>query len=86
MLVESFGRNSQLLVEWLAYHRLQGFEQFLLYINEDSAKLRALLRTHIEQGFVNVVEWQWRKTNTSSWAHQIPQLSSCIWRFRGVAK
>ena len=86
MIKASLGRNRELLLEWLAYHRLQGFERFLLYSNEDSAALRALLRPLLAEGAVDVMEWQWPAGGTNHWAHQIPQLNSCVRRFRGLAK
>ena len=86
MMRESLGRNGELVLEWLAYHRLQGFERFLIYSNEDCAALRAALRPQIEEGVVDVLDWQWPESKISNWAHQIPQLNSCVQRFRGVAK
>ena len=75
--------NMQLLLEWLAYHRLQGFEHFLLYSDGDPIPLRAALSIYMEQDFVDVVDWEWP---THGFHHQQAQMHSCLYRYRGLAR
>ena len=87
MFRSTLRRNKVLIVEWVAYHRLQGVEHFYVYANEDPALSRAALAPYIAEGLVDVVDWRWNvpRSNTTGWARQHPQLHSCIHRYRGLA-
>jgi hypothetical protein len=70
------------LEEWLHYHRLLGFEHFILFDNESARPLRDTLRHHIESGLVTVHEVAGRSM-------QIPSYRQCLQqhgaRFRWLA-
>ena len=83
MLRHELGRNRDLVLEWLAYHRLQGVEHFYIFSNGDTRALRRLLRPYVEEGAVEVIDWEW---NSTSWVHQLPQTNACIYRYRGLAR
>ena len=71
------------VLEWIAYHKLQGFEHFYVYANEDPAPLRRLLAPYIAEGLVEVVDWQWP---TPGFQHQEAQINSCVYRYRGLTR
>ena len=75
--------NSERLLEWIAYHRLQGVGHFLVYANEDPAPLRRLLAPYVAEGLVDVVDWEMPQPG---FVHQVPQTTSCIYRYRGLAR
>lgn len=76
--------SSQLgLLEWVAYHKTQGMDQFLIYSDGDPAPLRETLGTYIAEGVVEVVDWSWPD---HGYHHQQTQMYSCLYRYRGVAR
>ena len=75
--------NADRLLEWLAYHRLQGFGHFLIYSDGDPAPVRGLLQGYISEGVVEVVDWEWPD---SGFHHQQAQLQSCLYRNRGAVR
>ena len=86
-------RNREMIVEWIAYHTLQGLQHLYVYANEESRDIRTLLRPHIASGLVSVIEWRWPsrgqsrlRSNVSKWTHQLSQLNSCVHRYRGLAR
>lgn len=74
---------TQLLLEWLAYHRLQGFEHFMIYTDGDPSPLLKSLRVYVEEGIVDVVDWEWP---TYGFQHQQAQMHSCLYHYRGIAR
>ena len=85
-------RNSDLLMEWIAYHRLQGVGHFLIFAHEDPAPLRRLLAPYAAEGLVEVVDWEPppcdRPQNYGfehAIAFQLLQTTSCLHRYRGLA-
>ena len=83
MLRHELGRNRDLTLEWLAYHRLQGVEHFYIFSNGDTRALRRTLRPFVDEGVVEVLDWEW---NLTSWVHQLPQTNACIYRYLGLAR
>ncbi len=75
--------NSQLVLEWIAYHLLQGFEHFLIFPNEHPARIRRILAPYIAEGLVDIVDWEWR---TPGFQHQPAHINSCLYRYRGLAQ
>ena len=81
-----FGQpNSQLLLEWIAYHLLQGFQHFLLFPNEDPSRLRRLLAPYLAEGLVDIVDWEWPGP-APGFQHQPAHINSCLYRYRGLAQ
>jgi hypothetical protein len=74
---------NQSVLEWIAYHKLQGFEHFYIYADENPAPLRRLLAPYIADGLVDVIDWEWP---TPGFKHQEAQINSCVHRYRGLAK
>ena len=88
-----YGRpNAELLAEWLAYHRLQGVDHFLVFAHEDAAPLRRRLAPLIDEGLLVVVDWE-SPPHPRPGAHrgadfvpfQFLQTTSCLHRYRGLA-
>ena len=82
-------RNRDLMVEWIAYNVLQGAQHFYVYVNEDSRDTRTLLRPHVDDGLVSIVEWRWNASqpnNPTNWAFQLTQINSCRKRYSGLAR
>ena len=75
--------NAQLVLEWIAYHHLQGVQHFLIYPNEDPAPARRLLAPYIAEGLVDMVDWEWR---APGFQHQPAHVNSCLYRYRGLAQ
>ena len=80
----SFPYNQSVL-ELIAYHKLQAFEHFYIYADENPAPLRRLfaLAPYIKDGLVDVIDWEWP---TPGFKHQEAQINSCVHRYRGLAK
>ena len=86
-------RDADLLMEWIAYHRLQGVGHFLIYAHEEATPLRRLLAPHIAEGLAEVVDWESPPYNNPG-AHrgsefvpyQYLQTTSCLHRYRGLAE
>ena len=86
-------RNSDLLLEWLAYHRLQGVGHFLVYAHEDPAELRRLLAPLVAEGAAAVVDWESppyprpvARRGEDFVPYQFLQTTSCLHRYRGLAE
>ena len=76
-----------LVPEWLTYHhQLQGFEHFFIYVNENPAAVRPLLRPFVDAGLVTVVDWQWAPRYAGLLVYQQAEENSCLLRARGVAR
>ena len=86
MFKSGIDRNRDLIVEWIAYHTLQGMQHFYLFVNEESSAVRILLKPHIDSGLVSVVEWLWGNTSVNVWAYQLTALNSCVQRYRGLSR
>ena len=85
--------NADLLVEWIAYHKLQGVEHFLIFAHEDPAPLRRLLAPYIAEGLAEVIDWEspirkrpMTQGNEDVAAVQYLQTTSCLHRYRGLAE
>ena len=86
-------RDADLLVEWIAYHRLQGVGHFLVFANEAAAPLRRLLAPYVAEGLAAVVDWEsppYTRPGAHRGADFVPyqylQTTSCLYRYRGLAE
>ena len=61
----------------------QGVGHFSVFANEDPAPLRRLLAPYVADGLVDVVDWE---TPRPGFEHQVPQTTSCVYRYRGAAR
>ena len=58
MCAVGFVEEEELYIdEWLAYHRILGFDYFFLCDGGNNASLGEFLRAHAEAGYVAVVPW-----------------------------
>ena len=83
MLRVELGRNRELVIEWIAYHKLQGVQHFYLMSNGDTEALRILLAPYVQEGTVEIIDWYF---NRRCWTHQAPQTNACIYRYLGLAR
>ena len=86
-------RDADLLVEWIAYHRLQGVGHFLIFAHEEAAPLRRLLAAYIAEALVVVVDWESppyklpiSRRGVDFVPYQFLQTTSCLHRYRGLAE
>ncbi|KAM0791980.1 hypothetical protein ACM66B_002739 [Microbotryomycetes sp. NB124-2] len=65
--------EQQFVPEWLAWHQLQGIQQFYLFDNAPSAEMRRLLRPWLESGVATLVELNYQEgTNIADvWQHTL---------------
>lgn len=63
------------LLEWLAFHRLQGVTHFIVYDNGSTDNTRGILQPLLERGIVTLVDWPHAKkglhTQSLSYRHAI---------------
>jgi hypothetical protein len=52
-----FKNEAPYLKEWVAFHKLQGFEKFYLYNNESSDNWKEQLEPFIKNNLVEVIDW-----------------------------
>jgi len=69
-----FKNEAPWLKEWIEYHRVIGVEHFYLYNNDSSDEFRAVLDPYIQQGIVDLIQWEsipehWRDKNPIDWTH-----------------
>ena len=71
MLKVSLLRYKELVLEWIAYHKLQGFQHFYIYSNDaDTKALAAVVQPYIDERVVDIIHWVWTGS-TDMWAHQV---------------
>eukprot|EP00727_Mastigamoeba_balamuthi_P011714 m51a1_g7165 hypothetical protein (864) ;mRNA; f:52142-55331 len=70
------------VVEWIAHHKLQGYERLYIYSNEPMNATAKLLQTYVKEGVAAVIDWDF--------GHRIPDfhdqqsyIASCVHRHRG---
>lgn len=52
-----FKNEGPYLREWVAFHKIQGFEKFYLYNNESEDDWKSELQDFIDLGYVEVIDW-----------------------------
>lgn len=72
--------------EWVAYHSLQGFEHFVIYVNDELSKVRQHLEPLVKAGLVTVVDWQWPSKFDGGHQFQQAEQNGCLMRMRGQAR
>ena len=75
-----------LVPEWVAYHSLQGFEHFYMYVNDDLHKVRGLLEPLVKAGIVTVIDWRFPEVFYGKHEFQQAQMNGCLLRMRGRAR
>jgi len=77
--------SSGRLQEWVAWHRVQGFERFVFFANEPPAATQQAIARYVAEGAVRIVDWSWPKRRYP-WFEQVAQQTACILRMRGSAR
>ncbi len=62
-----FQNEGPYLKEWIEFHRLVGVEHFFLYNNNSEDEFRDVLAPYIEEGIVELIEWEERATSQIHW-------------------
>jgi hypothetical protein len=71
------------ILEWVAWHRVQGFDEMVIYMNtlHGIDAMLPKLAMAVENRSLRFVDWTWPK---SRWLHdQVPAQMSCVWRGKG---
>jgi hypothetical protein len=74
------------VLPWVAWHRAQGFDNVVLYINEvnGAARMRSLLEGAVANNSLTIVDWGWPAAYPF---HDQPLTqASCLWRAKGRYK
>jgi hypothetical protein len=68
------------VLDWVAWHRAQGFDQAILYLNEKGGVdfMNPLLAKAIRNGSLVLVDWAW--PNKFAFHDQPVGQTSCLWR------
>ena len=61
--------EAQYLREWISLHRLTGVEHFYLYNNGSSDEHREALAPYVEQGVVEVIDWDFYPGQLRAYEH-----------------
>jgi hypothetical protein len=83
---QNYVTNKQRILDWVAWHRVQGFQHAYVYINEEhgARKMRTLLEKAINNGSVSIIDWAWPRAY--DFHDQPVTQTSCIYRARGRSK
>lgn len=71
-----------LLPEWVAYHKRQGFQHFVIYTNAVTRPVRWLMRPFILEGTVSIIDWQF-PGQQGKFIHQQAYENTCLRRHAG---
>jgi hypothetical protein len=86
LCTQNYATDKQTMLDWVAWHRLQGFDHASVYINEENgaAQMRGLLGNAIKNGSLTIVDWSW----PFAWDfHDQPVTQvSCIHRAKGRSR
>jgi hypothetical protein len=80
---QNFVTEKERVLDWLAWHRAQGFDHAFLYINEvdGASQMIRLLEKAIASGSLTLVDWGWPAAYDF---HDQPLAqASCLWRSKG---
>lgn len=65
-----FKNEAPWLKEWIVYHHdILGVDHFYLYDNDSTDNFKAVLKPYIEQGFVELIDWN--SGDDSHWIHGV---------------
>lgn len=81
-MVRGWQRNR--LPEWIEYHRIIGFEHFVVYGNEDDlTELIRVLRPYLDTNLATLIPFNFNMTLFGSFFFQQAGQMDCIYRLRG---
>lgn len=64
-----FKNEAKYLKEWIEFHKIIGVEHFYLYNNNSDDNYLDVLKTHVEQGIVDLIEWPFAQGQISAYRH-----------------
>ena len=64
-----FKNEAKYLKEWIEFHRIIGVEHFYLYNNNSDDNYLDVLKTYVEQGIVDLIEWPFAQGQISAYRH-----------------
>jgi hypothetical protein len=77
---------AHLMPEWMAYHAtVQGYDHFYVYINDEAAPARTLLRAFADAGLATLVDFEWAPQHKGHLVYQQAAENACLLRARGEA-
>lgn len=71
--------------EWVAYHLVQGFQHFYVYVNSPPRQARWFLKQLVDAGVLTIIDWNFPDRYTGKFTYQMAQQNSCLLRSRGRA-
>jgi hypothetical protein len=77
---------AHLVPEWAVYHRLQGFQDILVYVDDDMAAVQEQLAALVAAGIMQLVHWQWPARYRNKLQFQQAVQNGCLMRARGRAR
>jgi hypothetical protein len=83
---QNFVTNSQQVLDWVGWHRGQGFERAVIYVNQANGarSMSSQLSNAIRNGSLSLVDWAWPQAYPF---HDQPLAqTSCIYRAKGRSK
>ncbi|MCB1119892.1 MAG: glycosyltransferase family 92 protein, partial [Chlamydiia bacterium] len=57
--------------EWIEYHRLIGFDHFIVYDDNSADNYMEVLQPYIDQGLVEVVDWSFYRREVNKSFHEV---------------
>jgi hypothetical protein len=83
---QNFVTNKEQVLDWVGWHRAHGFDQAILYVNEEDGMLRMekSLSKAIDNGSLVLVDWGW--PSAYRFHDQPVTQMSCLWRAKGRFK
>ena len=64
-----FKNEAKYLKEWIEFHKIIGVEHFYLYNNNSDDNYLDVLKTYVEQGIVDLIEWPFAQGQISAYRH-----------------
>lgn len=71
-----FKDEAPYLKEWVAFHKIQGFEKFYLYNNESSDNWEQEIKTFIQDGTVQITDWPGNAQQLPAYRDYIDQMKT----------
>jgi hypothetical protein len=78
--------SAHLVPEWVAYHSLQGFEHFTVYVDGPAEGVTQQLSPLIAAGLLTVVDFNWPASKKRNWYSQQAIQNSCLMHARGQSR
>jgi hypothetical protein len=77
---------AHMVPEWVAYHAMQGFEHFTVYVDGNASRVADQLQPLISAGLLTLVDFHWPASEKRNWWSQQAIQNSCIIHARGRSR